>query len=135
MKVQAQVVMGLIFAVVVAVALSIAAQHYFNLRDAAAQGAIDKEKAGTTVDVIVDSDEAAVERATVDTGVAAGRDTYQTTTAKAKRNEPTTAARADRAVPASVRGAYRERRLARERLGSDAVGDEEGARATDPAKR
>lgn len=131
MKVQAQVIIGLIFAVIVAVALSTAAQHYLRLQRAAAQGEIDKGKIETTVGVIDDTDKADEQRDTVDTGVAAGRNTYQTTTAKAKRNEPTTAARADRAVPASVRGAYRERRIARERLGSDAVGDEEDSRATD----
>ncbi len=46
-----------------------------------------------------------------------GRDNFKSDKQKAIQNEPATAARASTRVPDSVRNAYRERRLARERLG------------------
>lgn len=135
MKLQIEVIIGLIVAVVLAVVLSIFAGHYMKLRDTAAQGVIDERKLETTSSVIADSDEAATERQRVDTGVTEARGTFQNQVAEAKRNEPDTASRATRPVPASVRNAYRERRLARERLGRSEVGDESRAGSQDAPER
>lgn len=68
-----------------------------------------------TVGVTEDGAKDDAQRAKVETGVTTGREEFKATTEKAKRDEPATAARADRPVPASVRNAYRARRLARER--------------------
>lgn len=47
----------------------------------------------------------------------AGRERFTARTEEAKQNDPTVAERANRPVPDSLRRAYRERRLSRERLG------------------
>lgn len=100
-----------------AVALGAGAMYVSNLREASALS----EQRGTTLQttsaVIDDGTIADQAQAAVVQGIAAGRDQFNNTYSEAKRNEPTVADRANRPVPASVRNAYRERRLARERYG------------------
>lgn len=117
MKLQLEVVIGLIVAVVLAVALSLGANHYMSLREAAAQNEQRGQVLQTTSGIIKDADTTATQRQQEQAQVATGRIDFHATIEEAKRNEPETADRATRTVPASVRNAYRERRLARERLG------------------
>ena len=135
MKAQVQIIIALLVTVAISVALTFATSHYIKLRDAAAQGELDKGKLETTTGVIADSDEADEDRDRTDAVVSDARGTYNTRIEEAERNEPQTRNRADRAVPDSVRRAYRERRLARERLGRDEVGDEAGAGSQDAPER
>lgn len=83
-------------------------------------------KIEATDGIITDGAKADADRNDDNNAVNTGRDTYNTAKEEAKRNEPETAVRADRTVPASVRNAFRARRLARERL--DCVGNECEAR-------
>ena len=57
------------------------------------------------------------DRGNVDYAVGQGRDAFNHSYEGAKSNEPEVAARSNRPVPDSVRRAFRERRLARERSG------------------
>lgn len=100
-----------------AVAIAAGAMYVSNLREASALS----EQRGTTLQttsaVIDDGAIADQAQAAVAQGIAAGRDQFTETYNEAKRHEPTVADRADRPVAASVRDAYRQRRLARERSG------------------
>lgn len=63
-----------------------------------------------------------------------GREQFNARTEEANKNDPTAAERSVRPVPDSLRRAYRERRLARERLGC--VGENCGKElAPDPAPK
>lgn len=99
-----------------------------NLQTQAAIGAQRGAVAVTAQGITEDGAKDDTARGAVDTAVTTGRETFRATIEEAKRNEPEIVARADRAVPASVRGAYRQRRLARER----SVGIE-SERGTEPA--
>ena len=135
MKSQLQIALVLVGTVLVAVALSLVGNHYIRLREAAAQGELDKGKLETTEGVLQDSDAADEERGQFDNVVGSARNTYNNRIEEAERHEPETRNRADRAVPDSVRRAYRERRLARERLVGDGVGDEARAGSADASER
>lgn len=89
----------------------------------------------TTTATINDGDIADQAQAAVEQGIAEGRATFNNTINEAKRNEPTVADRSNRAVPVSVRNAYRERRLSRERSGCVRVECEARGQAGDAAER
>ena len=84
-------------------------------------GAEQNESRGRTMEatsgITADGAKADADRGKTDAGLSAGRDTFNNATEEDRRNEPETAARDDRGVPASRLRAFRERRLARERLG------------------
>ena len=67
--------------------------------------------------IIEDSAKADEDRSNVDYAVGQGRDAFRQSYQGAEANEPEVADHASRAVPLSVRRAFRERRLARERSG------------------
>ena len=97
--------------------LSGAAIRLQQLREAASQNesrghVIEDTSAAVRDAAIIDKEQAAR-----DDAIAAARNTFQQSKQKAIRNEPEIATRATRVVPVSVRDAFRERRLARERLG------------------
>ena len=97
--------------------LSGAAIRLRQLREAAVQNesrghVIEDTSAAVRDAAIIDKEQAAR-----DDAIAAARNTFQQSKQKAIRNEPEIATRATRVVPVSVRDAFRERRLARERLG------------------
>jgi hypothetical protein len=114
---QTKLIVGLLLALALGVAVAMFGGHYTRLQHAAAQNegrGLVLENTSAGVADGVDNDQA---QAQVDTGLAQGRDTFKTSINEAKRHDPETANRADRVVPERVRNAYRERRLARERLG------------------
>lgn len=119
MKLEAQVVGALVLTVVIAVGLSLGVSHYLGLRKAAAQNEQRGQVIQTTSGQNADNDTVATQAREENTHVASGREEFKITIEEAKRNEPATANRATNSVPDSVRNAYRQRRLARERSGSD----------------
>lgn len=118
-KLETQVIVALIATVVVAVLLSFGVNHYVGLRNAAAQNESRGQVIATTSEQNKDNDTVAEQAREENTHVATAREEFKVTIQEAKRNEPATATRATNAVPDSVRNAYRQRRLARERSGSD----------------
>lgn len=121
----------LILTVLAAVLLTLGVQHYKELRTKAALADMRQVTLETTSAVITDSTEADSDRSTTDAGVATARIIFE----EGRRNDPSNASRAATPVPAGLRNAYRERRLARERLARDASGDAEGTRTEDVAER
>lgn len=115
--VQTKIIVGLIVTVVLSVLLTLLANHYNDLRNAAAQnelrGAVLKS---TTAGVQVGVDNEAARDADA-SATAGARENFVITLQEGRRNDPEIADRADRAVPDRVRDAYRARRLARERSG------------------
>lgn len=113
---------GLALALALGVGVALFGAHYRQLQNAAGQN----EQRGAVIENtsagIADGVEIDMERARLDALMASNRDDFQRAKTEAKRNEPETATRATRAVPDSVRAAFRERRLARERRGC--TGDE-----------
>lgn len=117
MKMQAQVVVMLIVAIVIAVSLSLFGADYVATKRAAAVGV---QRGGTLEAAslaIYDGTQAEADRTRITQGLDLGSITFRYQLDEAQRNEPETAERADRTVPVSVRNAYRDRRRARERLG------------------
>ena len=110
-------VAGLIFAVVLAVALTFFGLDY----RAAKQGAAQNENRGmvmvATDETLRDGAVADTQRDRIDHVVVQAGQTFDQSMQEAYQNEPETRTRGDRPVPDSVRNAYRERRRARERLG------------------
>jgi hypothetical protein len=108
---------GLALALALGVAIALFGGHYRKLQIAAQQneqrGSVLETTSAGVADT-VDIDKALAENRAA---LAANRNAFQKALQEAKRNEPETAARAVLPVPDSVRTAYRERRLARERLG------------------
>lgn len=117
-----KIAVGLVVAVGLGVAVTLAGNHY--------RGLLREAEAGRQRALVLKAVDAGVsERVEIDeflTGyrmaTEAGRREFRIIIDEAKRNEPETAARADRPVPDSVRRAYRERRYSRERSGC--AGDE-----------
>lgn len=70
-----------------------------------------------TSGIIGDGTKADQERATTDAGLAAAREDFNRRYQEDKQNDPETAARASTRNTVRVRNNFRERRLARERLG------------------
>lgn len=108
---------GLGVALLLGVGIALFGADYRRLQRASAQNehrgqVLTNASAGAAESIDIDEFQAGYNAA-----LAANRDAFQKAKTEAKRNEPETAARAVRPVPDSVRGAYRERRLARERLG------------------
>ena len=81
-------------------------------------------KVESTAGINRDAEEADKDAGKVEQKVSQGREVYHTIYKEAKNNEPKVADRASAAVPASVRRAFRERRLARERSGQ--LGEQRG---------
>jgi len=114
---RAELIIGLVISILLTVAITLFAGHYRELQKDAAVGklrggVLESTSAGVEQGVKIDQEQARQEQ-----GIAAARDQFQNSKQKAKDNEPETASRSVRPVPDSVRAAYRERRLARERLG------------------
>jgi len=112
-----EIIIGLTVAVILSVGVSLFARDYMDAKRAQAQNeqrgrvlinATAGIERGVDVDAFLSNN---------DVVIGTGRETFNRTMQEARRHEPETAARADRAVPVSVRNAYRERRLARERRG------------------
>ena len=112
----------LIIAVLVGCALLWGWNTVMDWREAAQVNERRGDKIIATEGIMNDGAKADADRADDDSAVSTGRETYHNAKEEAKRNEPETADRAMRTVPASVRNAFRARRLARERL--DCAGDE-----------
>jgi hypothetical protein len=125
---QTKIIIGLIFAIVVSVLMSVGTDHYLSLR-AAKQSNEDKALViGATdagIQVGVDNDR---EREYVDYAIGEARRQFQASLQEGRKNDQATADRADRVVPGSVRDAFKARRLARERSGDP--GSEREARDT-----
>lgn len=85
--------------------------------------------------IIEDSAKADEDRSNVDYAVGQGRDAFRQSYQGAKANEPEVADHASRAVPLSVRRAFRERRLARERSGCAGGECKEGLETSPPSER
>lgn len=107
----------LLVAVILSVGVTLFTGHYRELTRAAEQneqraGVLANASAGiedgVDIDAFLSSNQVVI---------GTGRNNFQRAKQEAIRNEPETADRADRAVPDSVRRAYRERRIARERRG------------------
>lgn len=114
---QTKFFVGLVLAVLLAVGVSVSVNHYVDLRKASAQNEIRQGVLTATtagVEVGVNNQR---EQDDIDSAIAKGARDFTITLQEAKRNDPTTADRAVRPVPDSVRNAYRQRRLARERSG------------------
>lgn len=108
---------GLGVALVLGIGIALFGADYRRLQKAAAQNenrgqVLTNASAGAKESIDIDEFQAGY-----NAGLAANRDAFQRAKQEAIRNEPETAARAVRPVPGSVRDAFRERRLARERLG------------------
>jgi hypothetical protein len=130
MKLEMQVIAGLIIAVLLAVGISLWGSHYMNLQR---EAALAKTRAGvltTTSQGVADGTRIDQAQATTNAALAQGRETFHVTIQEAKRNEPETANRAVRPVPDSVRNAAAERRRARERLGCAGGECDEGRHAS-----
>lgn len=125
----------LVLAVLVGCALLWGGQKVLSWREAAALSEQQGRTAGATVGISQDGAKADADRVATDTGVRQGRDQFNQTYDEANRHEPETAARSDRAVPVRVRDAFRERRLARQRLGCVGEQCEPGPEADAPAER
>ena len=123
---QAELIVGLLIAVILAVAISLAGGHYLSLQK---QAAVGQQRGGvleSTSQGVAEGERIEAVQEAYNQGLQAGRQTFHETKEEAKRNEPQTAERAIRTVPPSVRNAYRERRRARERLGCAGSECEEG---------
>lgn len=107
----------LVVAGVIAGGIVLAYNHYQAIKAEAQAGRQHKTVLGTASGVVTDGAAADRSSAAVDQAVAGAADAFANAIEEAKRNEPETARRADGLVPDSVRNAYRERRLARERSG------------------
>lgn len=112
-----ELIIGLVVAILLAVGLTLFASHYMSLEKAAAQnelrgGVLESASAGVEEGQRIDD-----HQAEIDSGLAQGRERFNNVISEAETHEPQTASRAATRVPDSVRNAYRERRLARERLG------------------
>jgi len=121
----------LVLAVLLGCALLLGVQTVLDWKQAAQQN----EQRGRTLEatsgITNDGQLADANRQATDAGVAQGRDQFNRQLEEGNRNEPETAARGNRSVPASRLRAFRERRLARERLGC--VGEQCESRPADPA--
>lgn len=132
---QIKLVIGLVIAVALGVTVTLFGNHYLGLKRAAAESAIrgavlESTTRGVAEGVDIDGFTTAYER-----GLLTGRDAFRVVKSEAIRHEPETASRADRVVPDSVRNAYRQRRLARERLGCPGGECTEDDNGNAPAKR
>lgn len=107
----------LLVAVGIGAAVLFAGQRVLDWKEGAEANEVAGRTMKATSGILNDGQKSSEDRNNVDTGVLAGRHNYNETYEEANRNEPETAARSDRAVPDSVRNAFRERRIARERLG------------------
>lgn len=122
---------GLIAAIGLSVGATLFFQHYQSLVAAASLAEVRKGTATNTSATVIDGQAADSAAQRVEFVLTDSRDTFNHNQSKAKANEPETAQRANRVVPVSVRNNFKQRRLARERLGcvpgeceaSDAAGD------------
>lgn len=80
------------------------------------------ETAKATSGILKDSQQSAKEQEKQSSAIDTGREAFNNKTEEDRRNDPTVAERANRPVPDSLRRAYRERRLARDRLGCAGAG-------------
>ena len=125
----------LIIAVLIGSALLFGAQTVLDWKQAAQQN----EQRGRTMEatsgIVKDDSKNEAQRLVIDVGLLEGRARFNQQLEEDNRNEPETAARGTRNVPDSRLRAFRERRLARERLGC--VGDDCQQRSADtpPAER
>jgi len=107
----------LIGAVLVGCAILYGAQTVFDWKEAAAEN----ERRGRTMEatsgIIKDDGKNEAQRLVIDVGLLEARARFNQQLEEDNRNEPETAARGARPVPDSRLRAFRERRLARERLG------------------
>ena len=107
----------LILAIAIGAGILFAGQKVLDWKQAASSN----EQRGRTMEatsgITSDGAKADEDRAQADAGIASGRDNFNNATDEDRRNEPETAVRDDRAVPSSRLRAFRDRRLARERLG------------------
>jgi hypothetical protein len=127
-----KVIIGLIVTILITVALILGSQTVISWKEGYDQNQINTGKLESTSGIIDDGAKADENRAEVDQTVAQGRDQFNQDYEGAMRNEPETAARADRPVPDSVRKAFRERRIARERSGCAGQQCGEGPEASSP---
>ena len=107
----------LILAGLLGVGLLFAGQKVLDWKAAADQNEARGRTLESTSGITADGAKADEDRDKTDAGVAAGRDDFNNSTEEDRRNEPETAVRDTGNVPASRMRAFRERRLARERLG------------------
>lgn len=130
-----KVIIGLIVTILITVGLIIGGQTVMSWKKGYEQNQINTGKLESTSGIISDGAKADEDRSDVDQTVDQARDQFNDNYRGAMQNEPETAARADRPVPDSVRDAFRQRRIARERSGCAGQQCGEGPSAQTPAKR
>ena len=91
--------------------------------------------AGTTIGILGDNSRSAAESQADQNQLSQGVQQFTITIEEGQRNDPEARARADRPVPDSVRNAFRERRLARERSGCIGAGCRAEPDTNAPSKR
>jgi hypothetical protein len=124
----------LALAVLVGCAILYGAQTVFSWKEAAEQN----ERRGRTLEatsgIIKDESKNEEQRLVIDTGLLEGRARFNQQL-EDDNNEPKIAARGSSAVPDSRLRAFRERRLARERLGCTGAECQPGSEDPPPAER
>lgn len=112
-----KMILAIVAAILMAAAISWGTNDLITLRHAAEQN---EQRGGVMVATqggLADTARIDQEQEAFNAGVLAGRDAFKQSKQEAQRHDPATATRAVAAVPDSLRNAYRERRLARERSG------------------
>lgn len=126
---------GLAVAILLSVGATLFYHHYQSLVEAAHLAEVRKGTAANASATVIDGQAADTAAQKVEFVLTDTRDTFTHNQSKAKANEPETAQRADRVVPVSVRNNFKQRRLARERLGCVSVQCEAGDAAGNPSER
>lgn len=124
-----RIIIGLVVTILITIALVVGGQTVMNWKEGYDQNHLKEGTLQSASGIIADGSKADADRSNVDQSIGQGRQQFQEDYDGAMTHEPETAARADRPVPDSVRRAFRERRLARERLGC--AGEQCGERPAD----
>lgn len=115
---------GLVATVILAVLFVLGFNYYATAQRNKWKAEVREQAIEVTRDALKAAKPVDVQRAVIDAAPQVPRVVFLETMTEAKKNDPQVADRADSAVPASVRAAYRERRIARERyLGGEANND------------
>ena len=125
----------LIIAVIIGAAVLFFGQKVISWKEAADQNEARGRTMEATSGISGDGARADEDRGKTDAGLSAGRDDFNNATEEDRNNEPETAVRDTGNVPASRLRAFRERRLARERLGCAGEQCEPRSEAKDASKR
>lgn len=134
-RVQLEMLIAVVVAVVLGLLVAWGGNHYMKLREKAAQSDLRGEVIKNTDGIIKDGAESDERRQRVDIAITDGRVRYQEDYEREKANDPAFADRADSVVDQRVREQARARRLARERSARNDAGSAKGTAGAKPVER